>query len=331
MSAEAPKRNARQPSIVQPEPVIDRSIIESLTGFINEVTLNNLPQVDPKDQIQWVRFEHSSDYSNPCFGNDNEPGLRFARPLLLIIGYGTGIQAWALPIEGEAIEVLHRRFGSVRCVKVLPTPHGDYSADDTSVDRFAVHRPLMAICESAAGPSSVQQFCTMTIVSLKTGQTMKSIKFKTPILEIVANHQSVVVTFAERIAVFDAMTFEDRLTITTCYPTPGSNPVTLGPRWLAYAEKKLIPFRRSGGGNESEGVVSYTATVLNAAKSLTKGLLGIGEQVAAGLTGSSSSSHANSAAAAAAAMETQHMNAGVVMVIDIKVSISTWTNSISNE
>lgn len=317
MSAEASRRNARQPSIIQPEPVIDRSIIESLTGFINDVTLNNLPQVDPKDQIQWVRFEHSADYSNPCFGSDNEPGLRFARPLLLLIGYGNGMQAWALPIEGEAIEVLHRRFGSVRCAKVLPIPHGDYSSDDNTVDRFADHRPLIAICEST---TSAQQFCTMTVISLKTGQTMKSIQFKTPILEILANHQSIVVTFSERIAVFDARTFEDRLTITTCYPLPNSNPVSLGPRWLAYAERKLIPFRSSGGGNESEDTVSYAATALNAAKSLTKGLLGIGEQVAAGLTGSSSSSHSSSASAAS--LEAQQMHAGVVMVIDIKVSLS---------
>lgn len=65
-----------------------------------------------------------------------------------------------------------------------------------------------------------------------------------------------VVTFQEKIAVFDAFTFEDRLTVTTCYLSPGiqSNPVAVGSRWLAYADKKLSPTRKSSGGNEGEGV-----------------------------------------------------------------------------
>lgn len=39
---------------------------------------------------------------------------------------------------------------------------------------------------------------------------MKSIKFKSIILDVAANHTSVVVTFPEKIAVFDARTLEDR-------------------------------------------------------------------------------------------------------------------------
>lgn len=51
------------------------------------------------------------------------------------------------------------------------------------------------------------------------------------------------------------------------------------------SEKKLLPAKRSSGGCESEGVQSYTATVLYAAKSLGKGLRGLGETVASSLTG----------------------------------------------
>lgn len=73
---------------------------------------------------------------------------------------------------------------------------------------------------------------------------------------MLANHRSIVVTFLEKIAVFDAFTLDDRLTVTTCYKSPGMypNPVALGTRWMAYAEKHLIPSRRSSGGNEGEGV-----------------------------------------------------------------------------
>lgn len=81
-------------------------------------------------------------------------------------------------------------------------------------------------------------------------------KFKNSILDILANKQSVIFTFQEKIAVFDAFTLEDRLTVTTCYLSPGlqPNPVALGARWMAFAEKKLNPSKRSSGGNDGEGV-----------------------------------------------------------------------------
>lgn len=133
------------------------------------------------------------------------------------------------------------------------------------------------------------------------------------------------VSFAEKIAIFDARTFEDRLTITTCYPSPGlsSNPIALGSRWLAYAEKKLIPSKRSAGGCDCDGVSSYTATVLNAAKTLGKGLRELGEQVAAGLTGTAttSTSFVNLATNTAVGNEAQQMNPGIVTILDIKVSL----------
>lgn len=46
-----------------------------------------------------------------------------------------------------------------------------------------------------------------------------------------------------------------------------------------------MPSRRSSGGMEGEGVQSYTATVLHAAKSFGKGLRELGETVASSLTG----------------------------------------------
>lgn len=82
------------------------------------------------------------------------------------------------------------------------------------------------------------------------------IKFKNPILDVLANSRSIVVTFNEKIAIFDAFSLEDRLTVTTCFISPGinPNPVALGNRWMAYAENKFISARRSSGGNEGEGV-----------------------------------------------------------------------------
>lgn len=133
----------------------------------------------------------------------------------------------------------------------------------------------MALCDTA---TPTPAFCSLCFLSLRTGEQVstalriylictistklifllqiKQIKFQNPILDVLANRRSVVVTFLEKIAVFDAFTLEDRLSVTTCYISPGiyPNPVALGTKWMAYAEKTLMPSRRSSGGNEGEGV-----------------------------------------------------------------------------
>lgn len=139
------------------------------------------------------------------------------------------MQVWLIAATGEATEVLSWRQGVVRTLRILPNP----KTDDEHVDPFEAKRPMVAICDSA-GPGP--QFCHISFISLKTGEQVKSIKFKNPACDVLANRRSVVVTFVEKIAVFDARTLEDVITITTCYASPGPNPnpVALGTRWLAY-------------------------------------------------------------------------------------------------
>ncbi|XP_052738207.1 breast carcinoma-amplified sequence 3 homolog isoform X2 [Bicyclus anynana] len=305
MSAESPRHaRAGGPLTVPSQPPSDRSIIDAVSGFINDVTLSSSSTVDPKDVIQWARFE-TADINEPTPEGDIDNDVP---PLLLILGYGSGVQVWLIPPTGEAQEVLSWRQGTVRVLRILPTPqHGDC---------FASKRPLIALCDSASpGPA----FCSLSFISIRGGEQVKSIKFKNPILDVLANKRSVVVSFSERFAVFDAATLEDRLAITTCFPCPcplgGNspiNPLTLGDRWLAYADKKLNPSKRSSGGCESEGVTSYTATVLHAAKSLSKGLRGLGESVAHSLAGGRSTSQSPSPPHA------DIQQPGVVTVLDIE-------------
>jgi hypothetical protein len=73
-----------------------------------------------------------------------------------------------------------------------------------------------------------------------------NIKFNSEIADITVNRRVVVISFLEKLAVFDACNLEARFTITSCYPSPGvhGNPITLGDRWLAYADQKLVPIHR---------------------------------------------------------------------------------------
>lgn len=284
MSADSPRRSVHKGAqIVSPQPINDRSIIDSVAGIINDIVPQGYavsPNSESKESISWARFEYA-DVNDPALYPDYNEGCSVP-PLLLVLGYNIGVQVWLIAASGEAVEVLSWRQGVVRTLRILPSP----KVDDKHVDSFEAKRPMVAICDSA-GPGP--QFCNVSFISLKTGEQVKSIKFKTPVCDILANRRSVVVTFVEKIAVFDARSLEDVLTVTTCYPSPGPNPnpVALGTRWLAYSEKKLLPSRRSSGGSEGEGVQSYTATVLYAAKSLGKGLRGLGETVASSLTGNS--------------------------------------------
>lgn len=102
----------------------------------------------------------------------------------------------------------------------------------------------------------------------------------------------------------------------------GICPIALGDRWLAYAERKLIPSKTSAGGCFIDGVPSYTATVLNAAKSLGKGLRELGEQVAAGLVGGNAgniSSHSGSSSSLNSSVPSADgTQPGVVTILDIR-------------
>ncbi|XP_017851692.1 breast carcinoma-amplified sequence 3 homolog [Drosophila busckii] len=355
------------PAIVPPQTVSDRSILDSAIGFINDVTLVHQPLQDPKDTITWARFETSADVSDPRFGDDWELEGNAAPPLLLILGYGLGVQVWAIPANGEAVEVLSWRHGVVTALRVLPTPAAgsgglaDNGRADVPMDAFAEKRPLVALVDGGsaaasnllsgghtAGHSSHSggsggssgggmgshgsgsHFSAVNFVSLKTGAQVKTIKFKNAVLDIQANRSAVVISFHERLAVFDARTLEDRMTITTCFPSPGinPNPIALGPRWLAYAEHKLLPSKRSGGGCDGEGVPSYTATVLNAAKSFGKGLRELGESVAAGLTGATTAGSGNSSKSSSfdsACGGPDAKQSGVVTIIDVKHPIKDYS------
>ncbi len=112
-------------------------------------------------------------------------------------------------------------------MRILPTPFLNNNSElaNDLLDQFIHKRPLMALVgdcptNNATSSAQTQQSNAVNFVSLKDGDTVKTIRFKSPILDIIANRTSIAITFFERIAIFDARTLEDRLTVTTCFPCP---------------------------------------------------------------------------------------------------------------
>lgn len=103
---------------------------------------------------------------------------------------------------------------------------------------------------------------------------------------------------------------------------------------MAYSERKMMISKRSCGGCDGDNTISYTATVLNAAKTLGKGLRELGEQMAAGFGGSNSATAAAAAGATTAAgingtgasgnNQLDDAQPGLVTIMDIKVSGWIW-------
>ncbi|XP_030745857.1 breast carcinoma-amplified sequence 3 homolog isoform X2 [Sitophilus oryzae] len=317
MSADSPSHTRQESassmhSTVYPQPVTDPTILDSVAGFINDVVpATGTDTFDVKDQIQWAQFENL-DFDESNFSLNTETPIPSS--LTLVLGYTTGVQVWTIPPNGEAMELFSWRHGSVKVLRILPTP---FAVDCSKRDIFEAKRPLLALVDVASHSSPTG---SLNFYSIRTGEQVKQIKFKNQILDVLANRRSIIISFPEKIAIFDAFTLEDKHTVTGCYLSPGiqQNPVALGSRWLAFGDKKLVASRRSSGGNEGEGVQSYTATVLHAAKSLGRGLRELGDVVASSLTGNQMSKLGTSPNSPQAGGSSDVLQKGIVTILDVE-------------
>lgn len=307
MSAESPRRLSRAAgSAVRPQPVSDKTVVESVVDFIQDVAYTN--QSEDKEKILWVRFEQA-DINDLNSNPGCDPSCRTVSPLLLFVGYSSGFQIWVIPSSGEAQEILSLRQGPVRHVRLLSQP-----SSTECPDIFSMKRPLLIVCDAS---SAGQPYCSIKFISLRTGDEVHNIPFTQPVTDIQCNDRVFAVAFAEKIVVYDACQFRERFWITACYPSsgPNPNPFALGSRWLAYADKMLVPVHQSCGGMSGDGGQSYAATIIHAAKSLTKGLTAIGETLASSVTGNKSSTNKRVPSAAEFG---SNCRPGIVTIIDIQ-------------
>ncbi|GFY41714.1 breast carcinoma-amplified sequence 3 homolog [Trichonephila inaurata madagascariensis] len=279
MAAEPSRRGPKSSGlIVRPQAVSDKSYVESVVGFIHEV----VPQgrQGEKETVLWVKFEYCdlNDYSSireEAEHNANHPSL------LIIIGYTNGIQIWCVPANWEAP-------GKFYLLGKAPRNFQKFCQFPESIenikDRFASSRPLIAVCDST---SAGEPFCSVNFLSLKTGDTVECLKFSTQISDMKCSKRVLAVVFQEKIIVYNMCNLKEMLVVTSCYTTAGLsvNPVAIGTRWLAFANKKLVSVHQSGGGMAGDGVHSYAATIIHAAKTISKGLSIFGETVANSLSG----------------------------------------------
>ncbi|XP_024117797.1 breast carcinoma-amplified sequence 3, partial [Oryzias melastigma] len=283
MASDSPRRPSRCAGgvLVRAQAATEQSYMESVVTFLQDVVpqaYTGAVPTDEKEKIIWIRFEKADindTARNPEFiemhGGISDP------PLCLMIGYTDGMQIWSVSLAGEAQELFSVRHGPVRAARILPAPH----ISSLKTDSFAEKRPLLGVCKSAGSSGTSPPYCCADLYSLRTGEMVKSIQFKTPIYDLHCNKHILVVSLQEKIAAFDSCTFTKKFFVTSCYPCPGPclNPVALGSRWLAYAENKLIRCHQSRGGACGDNAQSYTATVINAAKTLKTGLTMVGKVV----------------------------------------------------
>uniref|UniRef100_H3DA75 BCAS3 WD40 domain-containing protein n=1 Tax=Tetraodon nigroviridis TaxID=99883 RepID=H3DA75_TETNG len=206
MASDSPRRPSRCAGgvLVRAQAVTEQSYMESVVTFLQDVVpqaYTGAPPTDEKEKIIWVRFERADindTARNPEFlemhSGTTEP------PLCLMIGYTDGMQIWSVSLAGEAQELFSVRHGPVRAARILPAPH----ISPLKMDSFADKRPLLGVCKSTGSSGANPPYSCADLYSLRTGEMVKSIQFKTPIYDLHCNKHILAVSLQEKIAAFDS-------------------------------------------------------------------------------------------------------------------------------
>ncbi|ESO08177.1 hypothetical protein HELRODRAFT_190926 [Helobdella robusta] len=255
MATDSPRKgNKSTRLIIRPQPISDKSVMESVVDFFQDFVSFNIFQtltkapVD-KEKVLWVQFENFPFSELPkkykqFYGTYVENSV----PLILVVGYTNGVHVWLIMEGGEAQEVISLRQGPVRNLKFLPNP-----ADATQNDIQGSKRPLIALTDACS--STGRHYCTVKFISMVTGEEVFAVEYDHPIVDIKCNNRVIAVALVGKISVLDARDFKQKFLI-------------------------------KGGGVLEEGSQTYTATFIHAAKSLKKGITVLGETLASSVVSS---------------------------------------------
>eukprot|EP00123_Amoebidium_parasiticum_P003256 comp14548_c0_seq1/m.10778 comp14548_c0_seq1/g.10778 ORF comp14548_c0_seq1/g.10778 comp14548_c0_seq1/m.10778 type:complete len:936 (-) comp14548_c0_seq1:45-2852(-) len=288
------RRDRRPGAKAVPQNVSGKSTLASVTDYILDVvpiralpsalvqnlsSIKNPTKQDPAsplaDKVTWVKF----DTSDAVDGKKRNDDQRY-----LFIGYENGIQLWSISEPGDVHEILSLRDRQYHTAKLLPSPAKrsliDGEEEDT-VDDFADYRPLLALV-----PAGQEQH-TVCLYSLRTHRVVYTLRFKTPVLSVLAGQRLVVAALSDHLYAFHPHTLENAFSVNGFRAPPGgrSCPVALGKRWLAYATDHPVPTRfklaqgvgvEYGAGEENASAAAM-AVAKDVAKDIASGLYYLGQ------------------------------------------------------
>lgn len=194
----------------------------------------------PKEErIAWASFTNGGSRTgrassgNAAEASASSPGER-ELPLLLLLGYETGLQVWDLSDPKAMVEVLSLR-GRPTMLHALvlpPRPSRD--------DRFATVRPVLAYCEAES--STVVKF-----MQLETSDDVGDpLQHADPVVGLHCTQQFFVVATETTISIYSSGTLEKLHELEDCCQRTAHgiavNPVALGTRWLAYVSSSRLPY-----------------------------------------------------------------------------------------
>ncbi|WAR01538.1 BCAS3-like protein [Mya arenaria] len=218
-------------SMVRPQMYSEKSLMESVVDFFSDVVpqaYSGYQKSEDREKIQWMLRR-----TRTCFAQTRKDCLSCSY-WVTVTGsrYGT-----SLLMEKHRRSCLSDKVRSVSAVFFPTRTQYLVKMDTRAKDRLLAGQP----------------YCGVKFVSLKTGDEVHSISFKTlPVQNIECNKRFIVMVFLEKLCVHEACNFKQLFWIT----------MALSTRWLAYADKRLVAMHQSCGGMSGDGSQSYAATVI---------------------------------------------------------------------
>lgn len=123
------------------------------------------------------------------------------------------------------------------------------------------------------------KYCSVDILSLKTGKVVHCLKYEEPVMDLASTNSSFIVALSETIYAYDIETFDELCSfIVPLSSDPSIPPVfAVSDCFLAFGDSNLNTAIQSCGGRVDEDDNSYSGQVISAAKSISKTVTSIGE------------------------------------------------------
>ncbi|XP_062179569.1 autophagy-related protein 18h-like isoform X2 [Phragmites australis] len=224
------------------------SVASTVRSAGASVAASIAPQAeDEKDQVLWAGFDklefHPSSFKH-----------------VLLVGYSNGFQMLDVEDAANVCELVSKRDGPVTFLQMQPTP-----VSSEGIEGFRASHPMLLVVagdetnglgavqggrlsalirDTNREPQSGNCISTPTVVrfySLRSHTYVHVLRFRSAVYLVRCSPRIVAVALAAQIYCFDAVTLENKLSVLS-YPLQGSpgvnigyGPMTVGPRWLAYA------------------------------------------------------------------------------------------------